>query len=117
VSGSEPDLGATVAQHVERRDLACDERGMTEVVVEHEHAEPQRRRHRRGSGERRDRRVHRVEMVGGHERVEPERLSFACEIEPLGARPGAHGLKAEPERARRHGRSLAHRSACATLVA
>ena len=79
---AEPDLEPTLRQHVDRRELAGEHRGMAVVAVEHERADLQRGGEHRGGGHRRDRPEPLVEVVGHEERRVPERLELADGVGP-----------------------------------
>ena len=99
---ADADLEPALRQHVDRRELAGEHRGMAVVAVEHERADLQRGGQHRGGGHRRDRPEPLVEVIGHEQRRVPERLELADGVGPRAALERAVDLDAEPERVRAH---------------
>ncbi len=62
-AGADGHVQPALAEHVERREVLCQDRGMAQVVVEHERRDPQRRRCGGHDGHRGDGRELVDEMV------------------------------------------------------
>ena len=97
VPGAETELEPTVGEHVERRRLARQQRGMAEVVVEHRGADTQARRRRRGGGQRGERREQVGEVVRDEQHGVAEGFDLPRLVRPFGLRGRRSHVDAEPE--------------------
>ena len=96
-SGAEPELETTVGQKVDRRGLPSEQPRMVQRVVDHQGAEPQRRRDVSRAHERAER-IDDAEVVSRLQRAVAECLGLACEVLPFGPGAARKRLQREPER-------------------
>ena len=106
---ADADLEPPFRQHVDRRELTGEHRGMAVVAVEDERADLQRGGEHRGRGHRRDRAEPLVEVIGNEQRRVAERFELADGVRPRAAFERAVDLDAEPEPVHRHDRAISAR--------
>ena len=100
-TGTEADYETPLAEDVERRQVLCQDGGMTQVVIEHERAQAEAFRRRGDDAEQRDWSELSGKVIVNAEVAEPDRFGKPDPIDELSPIDDVAGSDHQPERLHR----------------